>query len=341
MGAEADDDLPLPRDGVFARLRPTPRPASGIAGARRARAARSRAAQPAFRRLDAFARIPALRGRRGACRPLRPISSRRPSPSKSSDASRTSTPSSIRSCASRPARLRRSLERYYLLSGDSRFDSHRASQGKLCAGCSWRPPRRQHRAAPRRNTRMSGRRSWCTHSCPDAARDESPCAATARGTDRRVVPLRHRACHAARRCELLRSAARDDGAFRTARCGARRGAANRMFAARLVDRLNGQQIWADEFHASRQTLVGNPTSAGSSPHASAPNTVSSPACSRANSRRVDSSGDSFASIARCQHFMFSRQIGALLPAVEALQAADAAARRKSSWPGPRWRGCTS
>ena len=218
-------------------------------------------------------------------------------------------------------RLRRSLERYYLLSGD--VDSIRIELPKG----SYAPVfvETTEESAPR-ITAIEGANDWPTlvaypfavHSPRDEAsaaqlRDELTAELGRYGIVRVVMPPGPSVpglppCDSAR-FEL-------HGIVREMTGGA-------MFATRLIDRNSGQQIWADEFHTEGrpERRSGNAHDIGRviAARIGAEHGLIARLLAGELAARGFQGGDSFGAIARCQHFMFSRQISALLPAVESLQ----------------------
>jgi tetratricopeptide (TPR) repeat protein len=96
-----------------------------------------------------------------------------------------------------------------------------------------------------------------------------------------------------------------------------------QFAARLVDRHSGQQIWADEFHTANtaEKWSGSAAEIGRviAARIGAEHGVITRLLAGEHAARGFAGTDGFAPIARSQHFMYSRQVGAFVPAVEALQ----------------------
>jgi TolB-like protein len=96
-----------------------------------------------------------------------------------------------------------------------------------------------------------------------------------------------------------------------------------LFSARLIDKSTGQQVWADEFHTQErpERWFGSAGEIGRviAARVGAEHGVIARLLAGAHAARGFQPGESFSAIARCQHFLFSRQIGALLPAIEALQ----------------------
>ncbi len=146
-------------------------------------------------------------------------------------------------------RLRRSLERYYLLSGDIdaiRIELPKGSYAPVFVDTTDSVRRASHGTARRSGmarrsivaypfaVHSRARRNHWRRSCSDEL-------------DRRTVPLWHGACHPPARFGASGlPPQRDAGSNCTASFATVTGEA--MFAARLIDRNSGQQIWADEFH---------------------------------------------------------------------------------------------
>jgi len=104
---------------------------------------------------------------------------------------------------------------------------------------------------------------------------------------------------------------------------ARDTAGGPLFTARLMDSKTGQQIWADEFHTQDrpERWSANASDIGRviAARIGAEHGVIARLLAGEYSARGFQPGESFTAIARCQHFLFSRQIASLLPAVESLQ----------------------
>lgn len=216
-------------------------------------------------------------------------------------------------------RLRRSLERYYLLSGDAdviRIELPKGSYAPVFVETTdMRPPR---------SPPMDSANDWPTvviypfavHSPRDEAaaaqlRDELGAelcrygvVKVARPADAALTPLLPQAASA--RFEL-HGVARDLNG-------------SPQFSARLVDRHTGQQSWADEFQGSSND-IGRVIAA----RVGAEHGVIARLLAGEHAARAFSSGDAFAAIARSQHFLFSRQLSALVPAIEHLQEMTARA----------------
>ena len=159
----------------------------------------ARAAQPALRRLDPFARIPAVRGRggaRGTCRVSQAGGDRRGSIRAETRLRRRHRPHRAGSggpAAPLAGALLPALGRH-------RCDSHRVAQGKLRAGIRGDSDT-PHCALQLRRQSRHGLRSSCTASRP-IARATYPGGAAQGRTDRRAVPLWHGACHPSTRYRM-------------------------------------------------------------------------------------------------------------------------------------------
>jgi hypothetical protein len=92
---------------------------------------------------------------------------------------------------------------------------------------------------------------------------------------------------------------------------------------KLEDRVSGQQIWADVFHATGRVGESAPglndIGRVAAARIGAEHGVIARLLSGELAARVFPPSDPFSAIARCQHFLFSRQVSALPPALKALQ----------------------
>jgi tetratricopeptide (TPR) repeat protein len=218
-------------------------------------------------------------------------------------------------------RLRRSLERYYLLSGD--MDSLRIELPKggyapmfvetsdMPAQSSARGPRAQE---------------WPTVVVfPISTTCERDAGAAAQLREELTAELcRYGIVHVSRQRDAAAQLPYPSAAARFELHGlAHDGSTFPVFAARLVDCATGQQIWADEFHTEPRPgcWSGNAAEIGRviAARIGSEHGVIARLLAGEQAARGFPAGDNFAAIARCQHFMFSHQVGALLPAIEALQ----------------------
>ena len=208
-------------------------------------------------------------------------------------------------------RLRRSLERYYLLCGDRESIRIELPKG------SYAPVFVEQREAPLPTSTGASVRDWPTVVVyPFAVHSSHNTASTAQLCDELTAELcRYGIVHVARPM--------DPGQPQPLVAAARfelHGIARDMngepqFAARLVDRASGQQIWADEFSMASAQDVGRLVAA----RIGAEQGIIVRLLAGEQAARGFPASDAFGAIARCQHFMFSRQVGALVPAIESLQ----------------------
>lgn len=218
-------------------------------------------------------------------------------------------------------RLRRSLERYYLLSGDA--DSIRIELPKGSYAPVFTETAEDNTA---HITSIEPARDWptvvvypfavqCSRDEQSAAqlRDELAAELCRYGIVRVVMP------------SVANTAAQQpfDSARFELHGVAREMTGAALFTTRLVDRNSGQQIWADEFHTQvrAQRWSGNSHDIGRviAARIGTEHGVIARLLAGEHAARGFNSGDGFSAIARCQHFMFSRQVSALQPAIEALQ----------------------
>ena len=217
-------------------------------------------------------------------------------------------------------RLRRSLERYYLLCADR--DSIRIELPKG----SYAPVFIENRETSLPETKaLQSVDEWPTVVVyPFVVHSTSESALAAQLVDELTAELgRYGVLHVARPMgtdlpQPMVMAARFElhGIARTSN-------GTTQFAARLVDRASGQQIWADEFHPREgvAAATGSAQDFGRliAARVGAEHGVIVRLLAGEMAARGFPANDAFAAIARSQHFMFSRQVGALVPAIESLQ----------------------
>ncbi len=218
-------------------------------------------------------------------------------------------------------RLRRSLERYYLLSGDS--DSLRIELPKG----SYAPVFTETSDMPAQSSVRGNRaQDWPTvvvfPVTSQAGRDTA--AATQLREELTAELCRYGIVHVARERDATGTALYPQDSARFELHGiALEGHAFPVFAARLVDCATGQQIWADEFHTEARAgcWSGNAAEIGRviAARIGSEHGVIARLLAGEQAARGFPAGDNFAAIARSQHFMFSHQVGALVPAIESLQ----------------------
>lgn len=218
-------------------------------------------------------------------------------------------------------RLRRSLERYYLLSGD--MDSLRIELPKG----GYAPVFVEIPDMPASTSSTATRaQDWPTVVVfPFTVNSAAESAAATQLREELNAELgRYGIVHVARQRDPQATPRHPHAAARFELHGfAIHGDASPVFAARLVDCATGQQIWADEFHteARPDRWSGNAAEIGRviAARIGAEHGVIARLLAGELAARGFPTHENFAAIARCQHFMFSHQVGALLPAIEALQ----------------------
>ena len=210
-------------------------------------------------------------------------------------------------------RLRRSLERYYLLSGDAdsiRIELPKGSYAPVFVETS--------DMGSARGTAMDPAHDWPTVVMfPFAVHSPQDEPAAAQLRDELGAELcRYGIVRVARPCDSAARTMPQDLAARFELHGVARDLnGNHQFSARLVDRHTGQQAWADEFQGSSND-IGRVIAA----RIGAEHGVIARLLAGEHAARAFTSHDGFAAIARSQHFQFSRQLSALVPAIESLQA---------------------
>jgi adenylate cyclase len=216
-------------------------------------------------------------------------------------------------------RLRRSLERYYLLSGD--IDSIRIELPKG----SYAPAfvdTIESRSSPVAMPEPA--RDWPTIEIfPFAVHTARDAVAAAQVVDELTAELcRHGMVRVLRSADAAAQPPSNAARFELQGI-ARDVAGESKFTARLMDRNSGQQIWADEFHTQvrpeRWSANTNDIGRVIAARIGAEHGVIARLLAGEHAARGFQPGESFSAIARCQHFLFSRQIAALLPAVESLR----------------------
>jgi TolB-like protein len=226
-------------------------------------------------------------------------------------------------------RLRRSLERYYLLSGDCdfiRIELPKGSYAPVFMEICDKPATRMTTNEPASTWPTVVVYPFSLHS----SRDES---AAAQAREELTAELcRYGIVHVARPGDSTTAEQPPAVSARFELHGIARqatsGSANELtseliIAARMVDRASGQQIWADEFHTVTrpQQWSGSAADIGRviAARIGAEHGVISRLLAGEHAARGFAPNDAFSGVARCQHFLFSRQPGALAPAIESLQ----------------------
>jgi len=218
-------------------------------------------------------------------------------------------------------RLRRSLERYYLISADADSMRIELPKGSYAPVFVETTEMSTPRPAP-----LESVNNWPTvvvH--PFAVHSPRDEAAAAQLCEELTAELcRYGIVHVSRPADASPSALSPAATARFELQGvARDQSGEPLFAARLVDRASGQQIWADEFRTT-----GRPEhwsgSAGEigrviAARIGAEHGIIVRLLAGENATRGFPSSDPFGAVSRSHHFAFSRQSGALVPAIEALQ----------------------
>jgi TolB-like protein len=216
-------------------------------------------------------------------------------------------------------RLRRSLERYYLLSGDldsMRIELPKGSYAPMFVETS----EMSQQSAPVHH------QVWPTVVVfPFSTPSGREAADAAQLREELTAELcRYGIVHVARQRDAQLAASYPQAAARFELHGfVPDGESSPVFAARLLDCATGQQIWADEFHTESGTgrWWGTPAEIGRviAARIGADHGIIARLLAGEQAARGFPAADNFAAIARCQHFMFSHQVGALVPAIESLQ----------------------
>jgi len=218
-------------------------------------------------------------------------------------------------------RLRRSLERYYLLSGESNSIRIELPKGSYAPVFVETPEMPVPRTA-----RPESSSDWPTvvvHPfVPDVARDETACSQLREELTGELC--RYGIVHVTRPGDVSGAEQPPALAARFELHGVARDLdGETQFAVRLVDRTSGQQIWADEFHSARrpERWSGSSSDIGRviAARIGAEHGVITRLVAGEHAARGFTASDNFTAIARSQHFLFSRQISALVPAIESLQ----------------------
>ena len=224
-------------------------------------------------------------------------------------------------------RLRRSLERYYLLSGDT--DAIRIELPKG----SYAPVFVETPDFPAPPLSMSQpAQTWPTvivHPF-EAQGARNATLATPLKEELAAELCRYGMVHVTRRLDIESSGPSPQAPARFELHGSIVDSdSSPVIAARLVDRTTGQQIWADEFHSGlrAERCSGSVTDIGrviAARIGAEHGIIARHICGEFAARGFPA-GDTFGAIARSQHLTWSRQPAALLPAVEALQQATSRA----------------
>ncbi|HET7812258.1 MAG TPA: hypothetical protein VFL16_16930 [Steroidobacteraceae bacterium] len=218
-------------------------------------------------------------------------------------------------------RLRRSLERFYLISADA--DSMRIELPKGSYAPVFVETTEMSTPRPAPFTPVSHWPTVIVHPfAVHAPRDEAGAAQLCEELTAELC--RYGIVHVSRPADASGSGAAASWDARFELQGvARDQAGEPVYAARLVDRNSGQQIWADEFRTAShpEHWSGSAGEIGRviAARIGAEHGVIVRLLAGENATRGFPSGDPFGAVSRSHHFTFSRQPGALVPAIEALQ----------------------
>jgi TolB-like protein/tetratricopeptide (TPR) repeat protein len=228
-------------------------------------------------------------------------------------------------------RLRRSLERYYLLSGDA--ESIRIEIPKGTYAPTFMSASAKHAIRPSEVSDVEMKSVTLAEVVPDwptlaiqffdTYANRSADEVTEHLEDQLTMELnRYGGVHVARHRDLDRLNFKQHGSVRFELRGSLRNTAKGyVVGARLVDRSTGEQLWSDEYltrlnaSGSRNTddIVRAIAARVGAEHGVIMRLLARERCSR-----KDMTG-AFTSILRCNHFFLTRQVSDLLPTMTALE----------------------
>ncbi len=219
-------------------------------------------------------------------------------------------------------RLRRSLERYYLLAGNS--DSIRIELHKGSYAPTFVSDADAENTLVKLGTRTTAT-DWATlvvHPFEVGAGSQDDETA-ARVIDELACELhRHGEVHVVRQHDMERLNPRPSSSWRFELRGrVRREADDCRIDARLVDRANGEQVWSDEYHVSsgrRCDTVDDIARIIAARIGSEQGAIVR-MLARENQARSVIAPDAASAILRCQHFFLSRHVCEMAPTLQALQ----------------------
>jgi adenylate cyclase len=224
-------------------------------------------------------------------------------------------------------RLRRSLERYYLLTGDSESIHIELPKGGYAPVFVTTAARDGGRNATlKRVTLAEVASDWPTVAIhPLVASSSQDDEAAVRMMDELTMELgRYGDVRVVRQPDMDRLDLRQQASVRFEFQGSlRREADDCLISARLVDRTTGTQVWSDEYHTLPQAgrwsgSIDDVARVIAARIGAEHGVIARVLAGEYWVRRPDATGD-FSAILRCYHFFFSRQVGELIIAVEALQ----------------------
>jgi len=227
-------------------------------------------------------------------------------------------------------RLRRSLERYYLL--DNGTDSFRIEIPKGAYAPSFVNTSAQLTADKELLTEVAIENILRDDVTPEwpmmvihpfdthAGAEE----AAAHLKDQLAMELhRYGGVHVARGRDMERVDSKQRGSVRFELRGAMRTMADgNLIGARLVDRITGEEVWSDEYHvnskASRWSRTVDDVVRAIAARIGAEQGVVMRLLARERCARLDMTGP-FSTLLRCNHFFLSSQVAELMPAMRAIE----------------------
>jgi tetratricopeptide (TPR) repeat protein len=227
-------------------------------------------------------------------------------------------------------RLRRSLERYYLLVGD--IDSLRIEIPKGSYAPVFLEPPTKHTANAELMADVRRESVAQTEVAPDwptvviHAFDTHP-AAEAESVhlkDQLAMELnRYDGVHVARGSDIARLDLKQQSSVRFELLGAVRTMPDGyLIGARLIDRATGEEVWSDEYLASSTAGRGScsidDAARSIAARIGAEYGVIIRLLARERRARPDMTG-AFSAILRCNHFLLSRQVGELVPTMRVVE----------------------
>lgn len=223
-------------------------------------------------------------------------------------------------------RLRRSLERYYLLTGDVRDVNIQLPKG--CYAPVFVNTARISSPLPHLVDAASRPdvTEWPTALLHPFATDPADEAVAAYLEDELAMELcRYDAVHVVRQSSIHHLDARQQSSIRFEFRGTLRSEnGDRIICARLIDRHSGQQVWSDEYHCtahpSRWSCGLGDISRVMAARVGCENGAIARVLAADPAHRSGEAADSFGPIARAYRFLFSRQVDELVPTIQALRS---------------------
>jgi adenylate cyclase len=224
-------------------------------------------------------------------------------------------------------RLRRSLEHYYLRTGDKeslRIELHKGSYAPVFATAVAREDGKEATLKPISLTRVAA--EWPrVMICPFEATDPQDHETVARIGDQLGMELyRHADVRVVHERDVQRLDPREQASVRFELRGRlRRQGEDCVVSARLIDRSSGSQVWGDEFHTTPapgrwSSTIDDVARVIAAAIGSEQGAIIRLLAGEHRSERFDAS-NSVEAILSCYHFFTYRPIAGLVPAVESLQ----------------------